>query len=298
MIANELLTQGDDSGARKAFQAIYDGQKSESIQDAAFRGLILSSGQDGIRLMTDAISSDDLARQGAALQVDSTLKSDAVTRALSDLLPKTQAAVQIALLKCWAQRGDTWGLREVANLADNSDASVRLAAINALGDLGDGTVAVLLAKKAATSTGAERAAARQSLLDLHRGDSDQRLVGGVAGAEPQVRLELLRAIGNRGDMSAVPELITLARNDDDAIRSASCQALASLAGVAQIPNLIQLVVDAKSGDARTEAAEALGVVYQRVAIANGKEAASALAAAIQNSPVEARVSLLPICAAV
>ena len=33
-----LLTHGDNAGARKAvFRGIYDGQKSESIQDAAFR---------------------------------------------------------------------------------------------------------------------------------------------------------------------------------------------------------------------------------------------------------------------
>ena len=91
------------------------------------------------------------------------------------------------------------------------------------------------------------------------------LVAGVTDAEPKVRLELLRALGNRGDMSggSGQPLIAFARNDDDAIRSASCQALASLAGPAQIPNLIQLVVDSKSDDARTEAAEALGVVSQR-----------------------------------
>ncbi|HEY3857181.1 MAG TPA: HEAT repeat domain-containing protein [Verrucomicrobiae bacterium] len=296
MIANQMLTQGDDAGARKAFQGIYDGQKNESLRDAAFRGLILSSGQDGIQLMTDAISSDDLARQGAALQVASTLKSDAVTRALADLLPKTQAAVQIALLRFLAQRGDASVLQSVATLADSSDASVRLAAITALGDLGDGTVALLLARKAAGSIGADRAAARQSLLDLRHGSVTHTLVGAVADADSKVRLELLRAIGNRGDMSAVPDLIGFARNDDDSIRAASCQALASLAGVAQIPNLIQLVVDAKSDDARNEAAEALGVVSQRAQATAGHAAASALAAAIQNSPVEARVTLLPICA--
>jgi HEAT repeat protein len=170
-----------------------------------------------------------------------------------------------------------------------------LAAISALGDLGDGSVAILLAQKAAATTGAERNAARQSLLDLRRGAVTGALLEAIAGANPTVRLELLRALGSRGDKTALPTLADLARGDDDSTRAASCQALALLAGLPEIPSLIQLVVDAKSDDARSEATEALGVVYQRIQSQTGHADASPMAEAIQNGPLQVRLSLLPIC---
>jgi HEAT repeat protein len=296
MIANELLTHGDDVAARNAFQRIYDSRQSEAVRGAAFRGLILSSGQDGIQLMSDAISGADAARQGAALQLASTLKGDSVTKALADLLTRTQAPVQIALLRCLSQRGDGAALPAVASLAEDADPDVRVAAIAALGDLGDGTVALLLARKAAETTGAERIVARQSLLDLRHGDVTATLVDAVSGADPKARLELLRALGNRGDKAALPKLIELAQVDDDAMRAASCQALALLAGAPQISDLIKLVIDAKGDDARSEAAEALNAVYQRVESQTGHADAAPLAAAAGSGSVDARISLLTVCA--
>jgi HEAT repeat protein len=295
-IANKLLMQGEESAARKTFQRLYETEKTDSVRLAAFRGLILSSGRRGVELMANAIAGADAAPQGAALQVASRLEGPAVTKTLADLLPKVQAPVQIALLQCLAQRGDAGAMQAVANLADNPDPDVRLAAISALGDLGDGSVALLLALKAAATTGAERNAARQSLLDLRRGAVTDALMEAVGGATPKVRLEVLRALGSRDDKSALPKLTELARSQDDSTRSGSCQALALLGGPAQISALIQLVVDAKSDDARSEAAEALGIVYQRIQSQAGHADASPLATAVRTAPLEARLSLLPICA--
>ena len=56
------------------------GKKARAFKMRRFAWFdFVDPGQDGIQLMTDAISGDDLARQGAALQVASTLKSEAVT---------------------------------------------------------------------------------------------------------------------------------------------------------------------------------------------------------------------------
>jgi HEAT repeat protein len=295
-IANELLTHGEEGVARKTFQRLFDTEKKEKIRVAAFRGLILSSGEDGVKLLSDGIASSDDARQGAALQLAASLQGADVTKALAALLGQNQPPVQIALLRCLAQRGDAEAMASAASLADSPDSDVRVAAITALGDLGDGSVALLLAQKAAATTGAERNAARESLLDLRRGSVTGTLVEAIAKADAKVRLELLRAIGGRGDKSAIPKLVELARGEDDSVRAASCQALASLAGASQIPNLIQLVVDAKTDDARSEATEALSVVYQRIQSQDGHADASPLASAVSTAPLEARVSLLSVCA--
>ncbi|HEX4122541.1 MAG TPA: HEAT repeat domain-containing protein [Verrucomicrobiae bacterium] len=296
-IANELLTQGKKNPARKTFQRLFDTGKNEAIRGAAFRGLILSSGKTGIALMSKAIAGDDAVTQGAALQVVYKLPGAAVTRALAEELPKVAAPVQFALLHCLAPRGDPASMPAVASLVDSPDSDVRLAAIIALGDLGDGSVGLVLAEKAAAGDGAEKSAARESLLNLHHGPVTKDLVADIAGAAPEVQLELIRALGDRDDQSAIPKLAEIARGGDDSTRAASFQALASLAGPRQIPGMIQSVIDAKTDDARSEASDALSVAYQRIESQSGHADASPIADAVRTAPLDARLSLLPVCAA-
>jgi HEAT repeat protein len=293
--ANKLLTEGGDSDALKIFQQLYSNAKTEGARQAAFRGVILASGRRGILLMADAIAGNDGASQGAALQVAAKLKGSDATRALADLLPKVSAAVQIALLECLDQRGDSSALGAVAQMAGSPDPDVRLAAIKALGGLGDGSVASMLAEKAASGTSAEKSAARQALLDLRRGPVTPSLLEALATASAAVKPELIRAIGSRGDMSAVPRLIELARGQDEGLRTSSLQALALLAGPAQLPDLVQLVVQAASENARSEAADALSSACQRIESRSGRCDVEALVQALRTGPLEARLVLLPVC---
>ena len=292
---NQLLTEGKDGAALKIFERLYQTSHIEFMRQAAFRGLILASGRRGISPMADAIAGTDTSSQGAALQVAVKLQGSDATKALANLLPKVNAAVQIALLACLDQREDPSALRAVAEMAASPDPDVRLAAIKALGDLGDGSVARLLAEKAASTTGVEKSVARQALLDLRRGEVTPALLDGLAGAAPEVKPELIRALGDRGDLSAVPKLLELARSHDDGLRSGSLQALALLSNAAQLRDLVQLAVQAATDDARSEAADALSSASQRLESRSGHCDTEALANAVRTGPLEARLALLPVC---
>ncbi len=293
--ANRLLTAGDHANARTVFGHLYKDSKTERTREAAFRGMILASGRRGISIMTDAITVEHGAMQAAALQAASELEGSDATKALADLLPKTHAPVQIALLDCLDRRRDPVALPAVAKMVGSSDADVRLAAINALGDLGDGSVAVLLAGVAATATGPEKIAARQALLYLRHGDVTPALLEAFAGAAPAVKPELIRALGERGDASAVPRLLEMARSQDEGTRASSLQALALLAGPAQLADLVQLVVQASTDDARAEAADALGSACQRIESRTGHCDVQALTEAARTGPLAARLALLALC---
>jgi HEAT repeat protein len=293
--ANNLLTEGRDSAALSVFQKVYDNGKTDRVRQAAFCGVILASGRDGISLMANAIGGNDGASQAAALQVAVELEGRPATRALADLLPNVNTTVQIALLDCLGQRRDPFCLPAVVQMAESTNFDVRLAAIKALGDLGDGSVAALLARKAAEAIGVEKSAVRQALLDLRRGAVTPALLKALATATPAVKSELIWAIGNRGDMSAVPKLLELARSPDDGLRSSSLQALELLAGPAQLPDLVQLVVEAKTDEARSDAADALSAACQRIESRNGHCNTEALVQAARTGPLEARLALLPVC---
>ena len=295
-VANKLLTGGEKAAARENFQRIFDGEKNDAVRAAAFRGLILSSDQRGIKMLSDAIAGTDGTTQGEALLLASTLKVPAVTKALVALLPRVLAPVQIALLQCLDQRADPIAMSAVARLVDSPDSDVQLAAITALGDLGDGSVGLLLAQKAASTTGAERTAARESLVELRGDKVTGDLVADVDGADANARLELVRALGDRGDQAAIPELAKLIRDGDDSTRAASYQAMALVAGAGEIPEMVRIVIDSKSDDARSEAADALDIVYQRIESKTGHADAGPIADAVRSGPVEARLILLPVCA--
>jgi HEAT repeat protein len=293
--ANRLLTEGGQTTALKIFQHLYRTSQTDGARQAAFRGLILASGPRGIPPMVEAIAGHDRAEQGAALQVAAQLQGSEATHALADLLPKVHVPVQIALLDCLDRRGDPSALSAVAKMADSSDPDVRLAAINALGDLGDASVAVLLAGTAASAAGPEKIAARLALLNLRRGEVTPALLDAFTTAAPAVKPELIRALGDRGDTSAAPRLLELARSQDEGMRSSSLQALALLAGPAQLSDLVQLAVQAATDDARSEAADALSSACQRIESRSGHCDAQALVEAVRAGPLAARLALLPVC---
>jgi HEAT repeat protein len=293
--ANDLLTAGRDSVSLGVFQKLYDTAKTDRVRQAAFCGVILASGREGVALMAKAIAGHDSASQAAALQVAAELEGRPVTRGLTDLLPNVNVPVQIALLECLHRRGDPFGLPGVAQMAKSTDADVRLAAIKALGDLGNGSVAAMLAEMAASAAGVEKSAARQALLDLRRGEVTPAILEALTNAAPAVKAELIRALGGRGDKSAVPRLLELARSPNDSLRSSAFQALALLAVPAQLPDLVQLVVQATAEDARSEAADTLNSVCQRIEAQSGHCDTEALVKAVRTAPPEARLALLPIC---
>ena len=294
--ANQLLTEGKDSAALKIFRRLYDSAKTDGVRQAAYCGVILASGRHGVALVSQAIVGNDSASQGAALQVAATLKGADATKALAELLPKVQPPAQIALLQCLDLRGDPSAVPAVAQMAGSSDSETRLAAIKALGDLGGGSVALLLAETAASATGSERSAARQALADLRHGNVTTVLLESFATARPAVQAELARALGDRRDLSAAPKLLEFAHSQNDSTRASSLQALALLAGPAQLPGLVQLTVQAPDDTARSEAADALNSACQRIESRTGHCDTAALAKAARSGPLEARLALLPVCA--
>jgi len=296
--ANQLVTSGNFEQASKIFQTLYDHEKNDGVRQAAFRGVILSSGKHGVALMLKAIKGNDGPSQGAALQLAAELNGPATTKALANLLPKQPVGVQIALLQALAQRGDRTAVPGIAEMIRSSDPDVRLAALNALAELRDGTAALLLARTASISAGAERTAAREALEDLYYGPVTAILLEGLPRATPAMQSEIIRALGDRGDVTAAPKLLELAQGQNDSTRSAALQALALVASPDQVSGLVQLVVNATNDDARSAAADALNSACQHIESQKEKIDATTLVLAVRTAPLEARVALLAVCSGV
>ena len=293
--AQRLLASGDRAKAQAVFQRVFDSQREDFVRLAAYRGLILASGKEGLALATQAIAGKAGPSQTAALQLVHDLDAPGATEAFAQLLPQVGPAAQVALLEGLSQRDDPSAAPAVAQMVSNIVPEVRLAAISALGELGDATAIPILAKSAASATVAEQTAARDALVQLRRGKVTERFLSQFATAEPAVQAELARALGARGDESAVPALLDLARKGSAPARKGALLALGQLVDQAQLASLVQLVVEARS-DTREQAAEALNSACQHIRSRRGQVAVDPLVGGLASASAEARVTLLPICA--
>jgi HEAT repeat protein len=199
MCARTLLDSGQLAKALKVFSALYASEKDRQIRAATFVGMLQASGKRALPLELDAIRNGDTISQPVALHLAAQLPGVEATKALAALAADAKLPVQLALIDCLVQRGDPAASPTVVALANSPDAIVRLAAIAALGKTGDEPAVRLLAEKAASSNSSERNAARQSLLDINHGAVTERMVALLQSASPQMKSELIRALGGRGD---------------------------------------------------------------------------------------------------
>ena len=294
-VVDALLRCATASHDRAEFEKMYKSEKSETIRTAAYRGWIQNSGEQALKLVIKGVRGKDPAAQTAALQLAREIQAPGATAALVKLLHGAPVAVQISLIDALDQRGDPAAAPAILALTATTDPDVRLACLNVLGNLGGGTAVPVLAKFASAGSVAEKRAAREALVDLRQGDVTTAMLQALPKSAPAEQLELGRAIGHRGDAKALPELLKLAAQGTGSVRESSLQALAELAGGADLPALVQLVTTGTDDSVRTTAAGALNAVLRRLQSNDIKPDLAPIAAAMQTSSPEVRVALLPIC---
>jgi HEAT repeat protein len=292
-----LLAAGSESKALAAFQQLYDNEKKDFVRTAAYRGMIQSSGKHAAVLMTQAILGTDGPSQVAALQLVHEVSGPDVTKAMRALLhmPSLTPPIQVALVEGLSQRGDPAAAGDISILARSESPEVRLAVIKGLGVLGDASVIPLLAVSATSTSADEQTAARLALGRLCRGNVTETLLRLLPEAKPEVQAELARALGDRGDKTAVPKLVELGRQGSESAAKAALQALALLVEGAQVDLMVQLVAEAKTDTARADAAEALNSACHNIQTHRGDLNLEPLVRAATSGSAEARVALLPVC---
>ncbi len=291
--AKRFLDEGNGSAARPVFELLAGSKEKDFVRTAAFRGLVLAAGADGVGLALAAIQVDDGPKQVAALQLARELPGDDTTLKLAALLSNLPVPVQASLIGALDQRGDTVAAGAILAFAGSAEPAVRLAAICALGNLAGAEATAALLEAAASPDPAIQKAGREALLVLRHGDVTQALLTQLAAATAAVQAEAVRALGGRADAAAVPRLFELAGSGDDASQRGCLRALAVLADARQTGALTRLVLAAKSESARAEAANALASVCQRSA--GQLDVAPIVAGVTGTGSAEGRAALLQVC---
>ncbi|MCF7707392.1 MAG: HEAT repeat domain-containing protein [Verrucomicrobia bacterium] len=295
--AQAMLSDGKTKAANRIFKALYDAADDDVVRAAAFRGIILSSGEKAIGLVKAALNDRRGPEQAAAMGLVRGLKASDAAEAVAAMLPDLTPHEREALIENLAQRGDPAAAPKIAVYMGEGPAEVRVAAIKAIGLLGNAVHVSALVRIAAadTDTGA-RKAARYALLRINRGDVNTALLTQLESDNRGIVTEAARALSERGERGIVPDLLESAQKLSGNAFVGACSVLQALAGPADVPALVGLVSSTENADERIAAANALGGVFRRASTAEVGSALEEFTHALRNGDVRTRVALLGVCA--
>lgn len=244
---------------------------------------------DAVAIVIDALKGEDETMQSVAIALVRDIPGEEVTKALAKELPNLSAKGQVQLLSALGDRGDKAALPAVVTATKAKDGSVRIAALKAVGELGDARSVGLLAEAAGKSRGAEQKAAQESLYRLSGPDVDATVLAEIASAESAVKVELVRAVGERNITAGVPTLLKTAQDANAKVQYESFKVLQALADFKQLPKLVELLINVRHATVRKEAERTV------VAISGGIGHANAVLRALPSvKDVRARCSLLSV----
>ena len=246
-----------------------------------------------INLVMDELKSGDPERQTGAIALVRDIPGPAVTKALSDELPNLSPAVQVQVLSALADRVDATAMPAVTEASKASDQAVRVAALKAVGQLGDASSVPLLAQRATETRGQEQKAARDSLYRLRGEDIAPAILTRIPSASAKVKVELIRAVGERNITAGVEPLLDATKDEDRKVRLAAFKVLKVVAAPGDLPALVDRILNLASESDRNEAEKMVAAVAHKIEDP-AQQAATVLSALPNATDIKDHASLLRI----
>jgi type 1 glutamine amidotransferase/HEAT repeat protein len=215
--ADQKLASGDISKALKAYKRVNKSTDNVYIRAAAVKGIIAASGNKKDEFILGVFKDDDKAVRDIATAALTELSATELKPILKRFDEFNDAA-KIQVIAAIAKTKSAEVLAVVTAASDNPNKDVRLQAIEALATAGDGSTVKVLSEKAATARGHEQRLARQSLYGLVSPDADKVILGNFAAANAGVKVELLRAIGERRIDGGGNVLLVAVKDSDSKVR--------------------------------------------------------------------------------
>ena len=261
--AAERLGRLGDQQAAAIYQDLDSPKWPAHVRMAAFLGLVTAKPADATSRLMQALGGSDAATRQQAAQFVAAIPGTEATKTFADGLAKLPPDGQKALLRALGARKDPAARRAILAAAKSDDKGVQAAAVTALGTTGTAADVPLLAGLAA-SADAEVAKAAQTGLALLPGDSaDEAIVAAIGSAAAPIKVQLIAALGARGNAKCVPTVVKGLDDADAKVREASLKALAVLGGKGEVAAAIKALKAAKEPSERSAAEEALSAMASR-----------------------------------
>ena len=289
--AERLLAGGKNDSAADIYAELFASDRPAHIRVAALPGLLSCRPERAPEILKKSLDSDSRALSRAAVHYVRTKASARAAEALSGRLEDFAPDVQARLLKAFAAQGHECVLPAVKESLDSEHAAVRRAALGALGALGDAGTVSALADEIEGASEEDLAAIRDSLRQLSGEAVNEALIREMKESDSTVRAELIDALADRGARSAVPALLESVGGDGEEVRTSVFRALGKLAGGDSLPDLVELLLEARESEVNV-ASQAVRQVVQRTDDPN--EAVRTIISALDRAGEQAHCALLEV----
>jgi HEAT repeat protein len=256
-ICNGLLGCAEQfaaDGQRDGAVAIYDGLRNlpdtpSQVQTAALRGAVLArSVEEGLPLLVEALRGEDELLFRSALRIArESGGTSAVSAALADVLPALPDARKIQLLGVFGEPDGASAGPAALSEAQAGTTEVRVAALHAVTRMGYEPALELIEELAWSDDGELASAARDSLSYFPGNKGDAALEAMLEDERPEARRVAVELIGQGAMEEPIGPLMNAARLDsDEGVRLAALTALQSIAGMEELPLLLDSLLQEHS----------------------------------------------------
>ncbi len=291
LCADRFLAEGKTKSAKAIYKKMYKKDQPRQTRIAALTGLVMAEGEKADRIIVDVLKGDEPVMQSVVIGLVRQVPGTRTTKAVAKQLPKLSAPAQ--LLAALGDRGDAAALPAVLKAVKATDQSVRVAALKALGRLGNASTVKLLAQTVALAKAPERRAARNSLDNLRGPKVDETILAALPLVKPEIKVQLIRSIGQRNIGTAAAALLKTAQSPDRKVRFESIKVLRDIAGPEHLSALVNLLIKAESQGERKETEGTVVVVAGKIADPN-QRIAPILSALPSVTDINVRCSLLSV----
>jgi HEAT repeat protein len=289
--AGQFAARGDKATAARVYRQLIGPQEPQMVRIVALGGLAAAEGNAAVPALVAEMESQDFKAQAAAIRLLGGISGPEVTAAMVREYPKLPPPGQVKLLSALADRGDMSASSLFLSAAKDANPDVQAAAIAGLAKVGDRSSVPLLAEAAANSQGAAQTTARNSLYSLRGPAIDPAIVSAIGSSSGEVKVELIMAAGERGSTAAADALVKAVQEQDPDVHREALKALKNVAGPAQVPGLVDILVNAYAAADRRDASQTLALVLKR---SQPPQIGAVLAAYQRTRAVPARLSLLEV----
>jgi len=260
------------------------------VKAAAWRGAILSRGETGTALLSEALQSKDyiVVAAGARAAIESS--ASGVTGALTASLAGLSEENRVLVIQALGKRRDAAAVPALEKGARSGSKAVRVAALRALSEVARGELAPVFVGLMGDADGEVVQAAKEGLAGLAGREADAAVLALLGKPEASQRLTAIELIARRRMLDAIPELLRSAGDADAQVRAAALKRVGELGGAAEVPALVGQLTKATAGSDLEAAEQALGELCRRVEDPEGH--ASRLAASMVGATPAQQAAIL------
>ena len=290
--AAKFVAAGDNSSAIAIYTEFYSDKYPEHLRVAGLRGLATTRDEKAADLLVDAIKGDDPALRRNAIGMMALIKGKKTTDTFVKLSKSLPADGQELIARSLAERGDVSAVPAVIDMAASEHENVRLAALETLGDIGTPESIKYLAKAAASGSREERIA-RASLVRMRGPGIDKAFISEISSGDPAGRVEVIRAVGQRGSDEPFATLLKVAKADSNAsVRHEAILSMGRIGFPVQLPTIVNLAVAPRESGDRSAAERAIVIMFSKIADTDAQ--AAPVMEALKTAPDDAKAVLLSL----